>query len=1011
MLGDDPLTTDESLDDIPAVPADPGPDGILGDNLLTTNADESADDIPANGGAEHPVLGDDPLTVGLDESLDDTPAQPGPDGVLGDNPLTTNADESADDTAATPALPGPDGILGDDPLTPNVNEGGDDILAPGDSQQFIEGTGSWANVAGIPVTGLESVDFWVGGLAEKQAPFGGLLGSTFNWVFETQMENLQDGDRFYYLTRTAGLNMLTQLEGNSFSELIMRNTSAEGLPAEVFARPDFTFNVPNLGLTGPILDDPLTPEWDENLLLIRNNPTAGTIRFNGGEHVIWIGSDSTTEPDRIHSSEGDDTLRLNGGNDRAEGGAGNDQFIGGEGDDILTDNFGDDVIKGGHGDDYISSGQGFDLNQGGLGNDFVVGGSDPTETFGGAGNDMILAGQSSDTIFGDDGDDWIEGGNQADLLQGDNGAPFQNDINEPGNDVIAGDGGNDDYDSEGGDDIMVNGPGIERSEGMLGFDWVTHRGDPQAADDDMFFTGLLPPDLDNIRERFDNVEALSGWNFNDTLRGTDADATVLGTEHQLTAAGIARIAGLADILPVGATSFNAGDILVGGNGSDLLEGRGGDDIIDGDRWLNVQLTDGTVSGDTMATFRNRVAAGTLDAGSISIARTLLDPGAGAATDTAIFSGLLAEYVITANGDGSTTIDHQGGIDGVDTLWNIEQLQFADQTVPVSGEAPGTPTLSVTPAGTTAAAPLQFGNVAIGAAPAVQSITVSNTGGGSLNVTAATLTGAQAAQFSILNNGCAGNPVGAGGSCVIQVGFSPVLLPIAAARTAQLNLTTNATSSTVFLRGVRVIAAALTTATIESPTDFGVRRIGESRTRQIRVTNDGAANNLTVTGVVTTGPFTATNVDCTNVLPGRTCRLSVTFNANAPIGAKTGTVRITGNVTNAVAPGVLTAESRAAAVVVAALRIVQPPAPTSVRPVSVSLRVSTAATVRVQVRRPNGKLVWSKVTKVKKAGASSVRWNLRDSKGKKVKKGSYRFTITVTDASGAKVVIKKSVRVR
>jgi flagellar hook assembly protein FlgD len=83
----------------------------------------------------------------------------------------------------------------------------------------------------------------------------------------------------------------------------------------------------------------------------------------------------------------------------------------------------------------------------------------------------------------------------------------------------------------------------------------------------------------------------------------------------------------------------------------------------------------------------------------------------------------------------------------------------------------------------------------------------------------------------------------------------------------------------------------------------------------------------------------------------------------------------------------------------------------VRPVNVSLRVSTAATVRVQVRRTNGKLVWSKVMKVKKAGASSVRWNLRDSKGHKVKKGSYRFTITVTDASGAKVVINKSVRVR
>ena len=47
------------------------------------------------------------------------------------------------------------------------------------------------------------------------------------------MENLQDGDRFYYLSRTAGLNLLTQLEGNSFAELIERNTDAEGLPADV----------------------------------------------------------------------------------------------------------------------------------------------------------------------------------------------------------------------------------------------------------------------------------------------------------------------------------------------------------------------------------------------------------------------------------------------------------------------------------------------------------------------------------------------------------------------------------------------------------------------------------------------------------------------------------------------------------------------------------------------------------------------------------------------------------
>ena len=46
-------------------------------------------------------------------------------------------------------------------------------------------------------SGLNNVDFWIGGMAERQAVFGGLLGSTFNFVFERQLEKLQDGDRFY----------------------------------------------------------------------------------------------------------------------------------------------------------------------------------------------------------------------------------------------------------------------------------------------------------------------------------------------------------------------------------------------------------------------------------------------------------------------------------------------------------------------------------------------------------------------------------------------------------------------------------------------------------------------------------------------------------------------------------------------------------------------------------------------------------------------------------------------
>lgn len=106
---------------------------------------------------------------------------------------------------------------------------------PADVMDFFNSTGAWATKE----TGLNMVDFWIGGLAERKNEFGGMLGSTFNFVFETQMEMLQDGDRFYYLSRVQGLNLLNELEANSFSALVMRNSDLgdEGsshLPANLF---------------------------------------------------------------------------------------------------------------------------------------------------------------------------------------------------------------------------------------------------------------------------------------------------------------------------------------------------------------------------------------------------------------------------------------------------------------------------------------------------------------------------------------------------------------------------------------------------------------------------------------------------------------------------------------------------------------------------------------------------------------------------------------------------------
>lgn len=68
---------------------------------------------------------------------------------------------------------------------------------------------------------------------------------------------------------------------------------------------------------------------------------------------------------------------------------------------------------------------------------------------------------------------------------------------------------------------------------------------------------------------------------------------------------------------------------------------------------------------------------------------------GLGTDTAAFSGVRAQYTITANANNSFTITHNGGVDGTDTLWDVEQAQFDDQLVQLTGITPP-PVLDFTP---------------------------------------------------------------------------------------------------------------------------------------------------------------------------------------------------------------------------------------------------------------------------------------------------------------------------
>ncbi|MCU1531757.1 MAG: heme peroxidase, partial [Arthrobacter sp.] len=450
--------------------------------------------------------------------------------------------------------------------------------------------------------------------------------------------------------------------------------------------------------------------------------------------------------------------------------------------------------------------------------------------------------------------------------------------------------GEDDYDAEGGDDIMVAGPGIERNHGLYGFDWVTHARSAEAADSDMRMVVVEGPNA--LKDRFLLVEAISGWDKNDILRGTDTvpsdadtEVNVPGATNALDAEGIARINGLKDLLPAGATSFGAGNILLGGAGNDEIWGNGADDIIDGNKWLNARLSvrndvsnpaTETRSASSLKELQADIMAGAIDPGQIVIVREILDTPAAADIDTAAFSGPRAEYNISTTA-GVTTVDHTGGTgnDGTDRITNVEQLRFTDQTLALGDREAPFMTIG-TPASAATAVPVA-GNVTATFSEAVTDV----------SATTMVLTDA------------------AGAAVPAAVSYDAVT------RTATLNPNADLVGDTVYkvslTNGIRDTEGNTLEATTWTFTTVGEPPTVTGRTPAVNATN--VAVNADVTAVFSeavTG-INGTTVRVTNPA-GTTMAAAVTYNATTRtatlnpsvdlVANTTYTVRLTDGITDA-----------------------------------------------------------------------------------------------------------------
>ncbi|MCS3744356.1 peroxidase family protein [Rhizobium sp. BK661] len=390
----------------------------------------------------------------------------------------------------------------------------------------------------IGADGFNSIDLWIGGLAELHV-FTGQLGTTFNAIFEDQMERLMDGDRFYYIYRLqTALNIDTDLGHaivtEQFKDIIERTTGAIHLNGDVMGYADSNIELARTIVPGTAL----RAVRGELILDINGNSVAanmGDLKYDANHQLITqdyqnahaygaLLSSYAATPNGIDVVGGAANLGYGIYSGFGNGIVGNGGLITKSNSDLGTTrtfirdfrpDMGEnpdgtpasgynshEVIAGTDNDDWIDAGNGDDTVYGDRGDDVLDGKAGADHLYGGDGQDVIYGGDIEDFLDGGTGDDIVYAGTSAGAL-----------------DVVIGGGGN---------DKLYGEAGIDEIYGGSGDDYIDAGGDTDLA---------------------------FGDGGNDEMYGGDGPDELRG--------------GLGD------------DILSGGSGADMLLGEGGDDIIMG----------------------------------------------------------------------------------------------------------------------------------------------------------------------------------------------------------------------------------------------------------------------------------------------------------------------------------------------------------------------------------------------------------------------------------------------
>ena len=269
----------------------------------------------------------------------------------------------------------------------------------------------------------------------------------------------------------------------------------------------------------------------------------------------------------------------------------------------------------------------------------------------------------------------------------------------------------------------------------------------------------------------------------------------------------------------------------------------------------------TVTGGTPAGFTGK-------------APTIIGTATFKAGTTSIGSCTLSAGTCSASVNGTSLV---AGSNSITTTFSGSKTYPASTssaiTVTLTGGT-GTPVVTVSP--TT----LAFGSVTDGTTSPAQTVTVSNTGTGTLNITSVGfLGGAGSLEFAITNNTC-GSTLAAGATCTFGVVFEPGSSP--GTYGAEVGVTDNAAGSPQYatISGTGVASGTGTVSLSPTSLTFPATTVGASSAPQhVTLTNTGTTavtiSNISVTGI-NSASFYFINGCSSSLAASANCIVSVYF---------------------------------------------------------------------------------------------------------------------------------------